>query len=102
MTIPISHLLLAFVSGAGIGALFFGGLRWTVRQLPKAKRPSLWVLGSFLLRVCISLAGFYFIMGDRWERLLVGLFGFLVMRILFVHHLSPARVQASEERSVHR
>lgn len=36
-------------------------------------------IGSFLLRLGVSLIGFYLVMGAHWERLLVCLLGFLVM-----------------------
>ena len=36
-----------------------------------SKQPALWFLGSLLLRMSIALAGFYFIAGGHWERLLV-------------------------------
>ena len=54
-----------------LGAIFFGGLWWTVRKGVSSKQPALWFLGSLLLRMSIALAGFYFVSGGHWERLLV-------------------------------
>ncbi|MFT5416661.1 MAG: F1F0 ATPase subunit 2, partial [Gammaproteobacteria bacterium] len=51
-------LVLAWMAGGLLGALFFGGLWWTVRQAVSAKQPALWVFGSFLLRTSVTLAGF--------------------------------------------
>ena len=42
-----------------LGAIFFGGLWWTVRKGVASRRPALWFLGSLLLRTSIALAGFY-------------------------------------------
>jgi len=45
--------------GVGLGAVFFGGLWWTVRGCTSYKQPALWFFGSLLLRMGITLAGFY-------------------------------------------
>ena len=72
----------ALIAGVLLGAIFFGGLWWTVRQGVLSKQPVLWFLGSLLLRMCIVLLGFYFIFGDNWQRLLAGLLGFVIARII--------------------
>ena len=48
-------LVLAWVTGALLGAMFFGGLWWTVRKGFSSQRPALWLLGSLLLRMSIAL-----------------------------------------------
>jgi F-type H+-transporting ATPase subunit a len=62
-------LALALIAGLVLGAIFFGGLWWTVRKGVFSKSPALWFLGSMLLRMSIVLAGFYFVGGGDWERL---------------------------------
>jgi len=52
-------LTLAWTAGILLGAIFFGGLWWTIRKGVTAKQPALWFLGSMLLRMGIALAGFY-------------------------------------------
>jgi F1F0 ATPase subunit 2 len=52
-------LVSALVTGVLLGAMFFGGLWWTVRKGVSSKRPALWFFGSLLLRTSIALAGFY-------------------------------------------
>ena len=49
-------LILAGVVGVLLGALFFGGLWWTVRKSVSSQRPALWFFGSFLLRMSLVLA----------------------------------------------
>jgi F1F0 ATPase subunit 2 len=73
---------LAFALAAGIllGTFFFGGLWWTVRLGVLSRHPALWFFGSMLLRTCIVVLGFYYILGDDWKRLLAGLLGFIVAR----------------------
>jgi len=75
-------LALAFLGGGGLGAVFFGGLWWTVRQAVSARRPALWFLGSLSLRMSVALAGFYVVSGGHWERLLVCVLGFLTARLI--------------------
>ena len=66
-------LLLALALSAGVllGAIFFGGLWWTVRKGVSSEQPAFWFFGSLLLRMSIALAGFYFVSGGHWERLLL-------------------------------
>ncbi|MHB1592195.1 MAG: N-ATPase subunit AtpR [Sulfuricella sp.] len=72
----------ALVAGVLLGAFFFGGLWWTVRKAVSSKQPALWFLGSMLLRTCIVLLGFYFVSGGDWKRLLAGLLGFVIARLI--------------------
>jgi F1F0 ATPase subunit 2 len=73
-------LVLSLVAGILLGAIFFGGLWWTVQKVVSSKRSALWVFCSLLLRMSIVLAGFYFIAHGHWERLLMCLLGFVVAR----------------------
>ena len=75
-------LLLAWVAGVLLGAMFFGGLWWTVRRGVTSKRPALWFLGSMLLRSFIALAGFYFVSDGHWQSLLACLVGFVIVRLI--------------------
>lgn len=84
-------LLLAWVAGVALGAIFFGGLWWTVRKGVSSPRPALWFLGSMLLRTGIALAGFYFVGRGQWERLLVCLVGFVMARLVVVWLTRPSR-----------
>jgi len=78
----ILSLVPALVAGMLLGAMFFGGLWWTVRQGVASRRPSLWFAGSMFLRMSMVLLGFYCILGDSWQRLVVGLLGFTIARLL--------------------
>jgi len=75
-------LVLALVTGVLLGAMFFGGLWWTVQKGVSSQRPALWFFGSLLLRMSIALAGFYFVSGGHWERLLLCLLGFVMARLI--------------------
>ena len=75
-------LALALVTGGLLGAIFFGGLWWTVQKVVSSKWSALGFLGSLLVRTSITLAGFYFIGRGHWERLLVCLLGFVIARLI--------------------
>ena len=77
----ILTLVLALAAGVLLGAIFFGGLWWTVRKGVSSERPALWFFGSLLLRMSITLAGFYFVARGHWERLLLCLLGFVMARL---------------------
>jgi F1F0 ATPase subunit 2 len=82
-------LALALVEGCLLGAIFFGGLWWTVRKSISFTQPALWFLGSMLLRMSIALAGFYFVGGGQWERLVSCLLGFIVARSVVMRLAGP-------------
>lgn len=72
----------ALAAGILLGAVFFGGLWWTVVRGVSSSRPALWFLGSMLLRTSIVLSGFYFVSAGDWKRLLAGLVGFVIARLV--------------------
>ncbi len=91
---------LAALAGVVLGAMFFGGLWWTVRHALHARHPALWFVGSALLRMGLALGGFYWVgvgvaggaggaggaagagQGASWQRLLACLIGFTLARVL--------------------
>lgn len=85
-------LPLASIAGLLLGGVFFGGLWWTVRTAVSSKRPALWFLGSLLMRTAIVLAGFHYVSGAHWERLLASLLGFFAARHV-VTRLTPPPVK---------
>ncbi|OIR11815.1 N-ATPase, AtpR subunit [mine drainage metagenome] len=76
------NLIPSLVSGLLLGAFFFGGLWWTVRKGVKSERVALWFFGSMLLRTSVVMLGFYLLLGDSWQRMLAGLFGFFIARLI--------------------
>ena len=77
-------LMLAWLAGGFLGALFFGGLWWTVRKGVSAEKPARWFLGSLLLRMSIALAGLYFVSNGHLDRLLACLLGFFIARLVVI------------------
>jgi len=80
---------LAVLAGLALGTIFFGGLWWTIRRGALSSRPALWFLGSALSRMGVTLAGFYFVGGGAWQRLVACLTGFLVARLLVTRLARP-------------
>lgn len=80
----IEALSWVLAAGAGLvlGAIFFGGLWWTVRKAVVSTRPALWFFGSLLLRMTTALGGIYLVGHGHWERLLACLAGFIVARFV--------------------
>ena len=95
-------LLLAAFAGGIIGIIFFGGLWWTVHKGMTSRYAAFWFTGSLILRVGVTLAGFYFIGRNDWKMMLACLFGFVVARVV-VTRLTGSRFQhpASSTTEVH-
>ena len=99
-----NFLLLALVLAAGLvfGAIFFGGLWWTVRQGVSSKHPARWFFGSMAVRMGIVLFGFYFAGRGDWHRLAACLAGFIIARSIVlrltrtpIEHSDSATKEAS-------
>jgi F1F0 ATPase subunit 2 len=85
-------------AGLLLGAFFFGGLWWTVTRGLSSQRPALWFFGSMLLRMSITLAGFYFAGGENWKRWVLCLLGFVLARLV-VNWLTRPRVEHHNSRA---
>ncbi len=93
-------LILAGLAGAALGAIFLGGLWWTVRKGVSSGHPAFWFLASGLLRMSIVVAGFYFVGGGQWQRLLAALIGF-TLTLLAVMWLTRLRPQGCRKPPTH-
>jgi len=87
----MSELALAFAAGLFIGSFYFLSLWLTVRRLPKARFPAVLTLSSYLIRSAVSMGAFYLVMAGCWERLLISLLGFIVMRSILVRRFQPQK-----------
>lgn len=74
-------MMLSFAAGLILGAIFFGGLWWTIRKGLGSPRPALLFLGSAVLRMSVVVAGFYLVSNGQWQRLLACLMGFIIARL---------------------
>lgn len=74
-------VLLPVVGGAVLGLVFYCGLWWTVRRAATFQHPGLSMLTSMLLRMGITLGGFYLVAGGELQRMLLCLLGFVLARV---------------------
>jgi F1F0 ATPase subunit 2 len=86
----IFTLIADFIAGLALGAFYFTALWRTVRQLSIANSPARLMLGSFIIRMAVVMAGFYLIMGSgHWERLAAAMLGFIIVRKILIYFLGP-------------
>ena len=87
----IAEVLLGLALGAGVGAAYFVGLWWTVRRVVGARRPTLWLGASFLLRAAGAGAAFWLLAGHSAAALAACLGGFLGARVATTRALGTPR-----------
>jgi len=95
-------IFLALALGAGLllGAVFFGGLWWTVQQGVSSRSPAWWFFASLVLRMGVALAGFYLVGRGDWKKLVACLLGFMAARSIVMRLTckpsDPPRAPAKE------
>ncbi len=93
MTIDHLFIVLAFTAGILLGIFYFGFLWLVVKKLPESRHPVLLVIGSFVLRLSVTLLGFYLVFGGSWQRILACLIGFIVARTYLIRTLGPPGIK---------
>ncbi|MGH7142683.1 MAG: ATP synthase subunit I [Planctomycetota bacterium] len=91
-------LLGAFAAGMALGAMFFGGLWWTVRRLPTSRHPARLAFGSLFTRLALALAGFFLVLDGQWPRGLACLAGFLAVRMVLVWRLGAPLARPAKQK----
>jgi F1F0 ATPase subunit 2 len=87
----VMSLIFVLIVGVFLGAIFFGGLWWTVQKGVSSPYAALWFTGSMFLRTVIVLGGFYFVGHANWQRLLICLLGFIIARFGVTRLTGPPR-----------
>ncbi|MDB6014990.1 MAG: hypothetical protein JWL65_7240 [Gammaproteobacteria bacterium] len=77
----IGPIIGALAIGMFLGALFFGGLWWTVRRGLATANPALWFGVSALARMAMTLSGLYYVARAGWPSLVACLCGLLIARV---------------------
>jgi F1F0 ATPase subunit 2 len=94
MDVSIPEFVFALGVGAGLGLWFFGGLWWTVRQMPVARHPLLLAVGSFAVRTAGVVAGMIGLVGTRhWLLPLAALLGFVAVRQVMLSRCGRPRLE---------
>lgn len=84
--------LFAGLAGVVLGGFFFGSLWWTVRRTLSSAPSVLSHLGILVVRMAVTLFGFYVVGAGHWERVVACLAGFLVARVVATW-TTPARAR---------
>jgi len=90
-------LVLALLAGGALGAMFFGGLWWTVLRGAASDKPARWFFASMLLRTGLTLAGFYRVAGGQPDRLVLCLLGFVIARMVVTRLTRPRAERPAKE-----
>jgi F1F0 ATPase subunit 2 len=86
-----THLILSFLAGIAAGSIYFGGLWYTVRQLPTARHPAPLLLGSFALRLALLLGAIYLLASAHWSYLFSAMAGVILARTLLIRRWGPEK-----------
>jgi len=98
-TIEAASIGAAVCVGFVLGGLYFAGLWWTVRRMPRARHPLNLYFGSLVLRLAIVLTAFYGVLSYAgWAQLVAALVGFVAGRLLLIHIFGPAPAGGMPQR----
>lgn len=96
MSVNILNLAQVFALGLILGVVYCVMLWYALGRLRLSQRSVFGLLGSAVPRLGLILAAFYWVMDNRWERLLVCLAGFLVTRYVVQFWLKYADLRQSK------
>ena len=82
-------LLPSFLGGMLLGIAFLGTLWITVVRGVRTRNPAFWFGLSYILRLALIIAGFYYLSGGQWRPLLACFLGFLLSRALILRMTRP-------------
>jgi F1F0 ATPase subunit 2 len=95
-------IIAMWVAGGILGTIFFGGLWWTVQKGVSSGQPSVWFLVSLIIRMGITVAGFYFLSHGHWQRLLPIVLGFFTARFIITRIIGKPDKQITSTSKVTR
>ena len=78
----ILQIIGVLMAGISLGLFFFGGLWYTIKKAVTSKIPALWFLGSLIIRVSVTLLGFYMVASINLQSLLICTAGFVIARFI--------------------
>jgi len=84
-------LISAFVGGAAIGVVYFGGLWLTVNRIPTTQTPGILIIISFLVRTFIMMVGFFLLFSWAGYYALPSFIGILIVRFIMINKVQPNR-----------
>ncbi|QSX08534.1 ATP synthase subunit I [Alkalibacter rhizosphaerae] len=91
-------MLIAFITGIGLGILFFGGLYLSVQQMNKVKHPAALMIISLILRMALVVGGLYLIRGDSYWNIPIALLGIVLVRTVMTGRMKRKDLIKETER----
>ena len=90
----LAMTLMVLAGGFCLGFLFFGGLWFTSKKMLTSKKPVLWYLGSLVIRVGLTLLGFYYMGQNNFKYMLICLLGFISARFIVIRMTKTKEMKA--------
>lgn len=84
MDVHVPSLVLAFLWGAFLGLVYFGGLWLTLKRALGKRRFRRWLAASFVSRLTAVLAGFWLVLRMDPVAFFFTLAGFFLVRIVLI------------------
>lgn len=72
--------MLAVLIGIGVGVIYFGGLYISTQKINEVKHPSLLMMASFVIRMGIFVAVFFYLSRSGYKNILLALLGVMAVR----------------------
>jgi F1F0 ATPase subunit 2 len=97
MEIRLLLWVFALLWGAVIGCFYFGGLWFTLKIRVKIKKPTLWLIASYAVRVLVALIGFWTILREDLMAFFITFIAFFITRSLIIRVIdkyNPERIHA--------
>lgn len=91
-------MIISFLIGLFLGVLYFGGLYFTTQRFNNAKSPALFMILSFVLRMGVLIAGFYYLSKSGSKNILIGLLAVMLVRFIMLFNIKNHPSKSSTER----
>lgn len=91
-------MIVSFLIGLLLGVLYFGGLYFSTQKFSSVKRPALFMILSFVLRMGILIAGFYYLSKSGYKNILIGLLGVMLVRFIMLFNIKNHPSKSTTER----
>lgn len=77
-------MIVSFLIGLILGIIYFGGLYYSTKKFTKVKRPALFMVLSFIIRMGILVVGFYYLTKTDYKNVLIALVGVILTRFIII------------------
>lgn len=85
-------VLAAGLAGVTLAFFFYGGLWWTVRQLPRSAHPALLIVASYWARLIVVVAAFVFLSKSGFAAASIALGSFIFGRLVVSRVVASRRI----------